>query len=56
MFLDFPNKTFSGEVSALRVNKAIQQDINLVLEGFKDYYSKETSRRKPYKKAPKIPK
>ena len=38
-FLDLPNKTSSCEVSALKVNKTVQYDTNLVLSGFKDYYS-----------------
>ena len=37
--LDLPNKTSSCEVSALKVNKTVQHDTNLVLGGFKDYYS-----------------
>ena len=38
-FLGLPNKTFSCEVRALKVNKTVQHDTNLVLGGFKDYYS-----------------
>ena len=34
-----PNKISSCEVSALKVNKTVQHDKNLVLGGFKDYYS-----------------
>ena len=34
-----PNKISSCEVSALKVNKTVQHDTNLVLGGFKDYYS-----------------
>ena len=37
--LGLPNKTSSCEVSALKVNKTVQHDTNLVLSGFKDYYS-----------------
>ena len=37
--LGLPNKTSSCEVSALEVNKTVQHDTNLVLGGFKDYYS-----------------
>ena len=33
-----PNKISSCEVSALKVNKTVQHDTNLVLGGFKDYY------------------
>ena len=33
-----PNKISSCEVSALKVNKTVQHDNNLVLGGFKDYY------------------
>ena len=36
--LGLPNKTSSCEVSALKVNKIVQHDTNLVLGGFKDYY------------------
>ena len=37
--LGLPNKTFSCEVSARKVNKTVQHDTKLVLSGFKDYYS-----------------
>ena len=37
--LGLPNKTSSCEVNALKVNKTVQHDNNLVLGGFKDYYS-----------------
>ena len=37
--LGLPNKTSSCEVSALKVNKTVQHDTNLVLGEFKDYYS-----------------
>ena len=37
--LGLPNKISSCEVSALKVNKTVQHDTNLVLGGFKDYYS-----------------
>lgn len=43
------SKTFSCKVSAL---KAAQQDTNLVLEGFKDYFS--TFLGHIFKKLPKI--
>ena len=33
------NKTSPCEVSALKANKTVQHDTNLVLSGFKDYYS-----------------
>ena len=36
--LGLPNKTSSCEVSALKVNKTVQHDTNLVLGRFKDYY------------------
>ena len=36
--LRLPNKISSCEVSALRVNKIVQHDIDLVLDRFKDYY------------------
>ena len=38
-FLGLPNKTSSCEVKARKVNKTVQHDTNLVLSGFKDYYS-----------------
>ena len=34
-----PNKPFSCEVSALKVNETVQHDTNLVLGRFRDYYS-----------------
>ena len=37
--LGLPKKTSSCEVSALKVNKTAQHDTNLILGGFKDYYS-----------------
>ena len=37
--LGLPKKISSCEVSALKVNKTVQHDTNLVLGGFKDYYS-----------------
>ena len=37
--LGLPKKICSCEVSALKVNKIVQHDTNLVLGGFKDYYS-----------------
>ena len=38
-YLVLPKKISSCEVSALKVNKTFQQDTNLVLGRFKDYYS-----------------
>ena len=37
--LGLPNKISSCEVSALKVNKTVEHDKNLVLGGFKDCYS-----------------
>ena len=37
--LGLPNKTSSCEVSAVKVNKTVQHDTNLVLSEFRDYYS-----------------
>ena len=37
--LGLPNKTSSCEVSALKVNKTVQHDTNLVLGGFNNCYS-----------------
>ena len=37
--IGLPNKTFSCEVSALKVNKTVQYSTNLVLGGFKEYDS-----------------
>ena len=37
--LGLPNKISLCEVSALKINKTVQHDKNLVLGGFKDYYS-----------------
>ena len=37
--LGLPDKTSSCEVSAVKVNKTVQHDTNLVLSGFRDYYS-----------------
>ena len=34
-----PKKISSCEVSALKLNKTVQHDTNVVLDGFKDYYS-----------------
>ena len=36
--LGLPNKISSCEVSALKVNKTVQRDTNLVSDGSKDYY------------------
>ena len=41
-------------MSALKVNKTVQHDTNLVLGGFKDYYSNLAG--KLLKKLPKLPK
>ena len=51
--LGLPKKISSCEVSALKVNKTVQQDTNLVLGGFKDYYSNLAG--KLLKKLPKPP-
>ena len=37
--LGLPKKISSCKLSALKVNKTAQHDTNLVLDGFKDYYS-----------------
>ena len=37
--LGLPNKISSCEVSALKINNAVEHDANSVLLGFKDYYS-----------------
>ena len=34
-----PNKVFSCEVKALKINNTVEHDVNSVLEGFKRYYS-----------------
>ena len=49
--LGLPNKISSCEVSALKVNKTVQHDTNLVLDRFKDYYSNLAGKR--LKKLPK---
>ena len=51
--LALPNKTSSCEVRALKVNKTVQHNTNLVLGGFKDYYSNLAG--KLLKKLPKPP-
>ena len=51
--LDLPKKISSWEVSTLKVNKTVQHDTNLVLDGFKDYYSNLAG--KLLKKLPKSP-
>ena len=51
--LRLPKKISSCEVSALKVNKTVQHDTNLVLGGFKDYYSNLAG--KLLKKLPKPP-
>ena len=51
--LGLPNKTSSCEVSAVKFNKTVQHDTNLVLGGFKDYYSNIARNR--LKKLPKPP-
>ena len=52
--LGLPNKTSSCEVNALKVNKTVQHDTNLVLSGFEDYYSNLAGNL--LKKLPKPPK
>ena len=37
--LGLPNKVFSCEVSALKINNTVEEDANSVLEGFKNYFS-----------------
>ena len=37
--LGLPNKISSCEVSALKINNTVEHDANLILEGFKNYYS-----------------
>ena len=37
--LRLPNKISSCEVSALQINNTVEHDANLILEGFKNYYS-----------------
>ena len=51
--LGLPNKISSCEVSALKVNKTVQHDKNLVLGGFKDYCSNLAGNL--LKKLPKAP-
>ena len=34
-----PNKIFSCEVSALKINNTVEHDGKSILEGFKNYYS-----------------
>ena len=51
--LGLPNKTSSCEVRALKVNKTVQHDTNLVLRGFRDYCSNLA--RNLLKKLPKPP-
>ena len=51
--LGLPNKTSSCEMSALKVNKTVQHDTNLILSGFKDYYSNHAGNL--LKKLPKPP-
>ena len=48
-----PNKISSCEVSALKVNETVQHDNNIVLSGFKDYYSNLAGKKK--KNLPKPP-
>ena len=38
-FLGLPDKISSCEVSALKINNTAEHDANLILEGFKNYYS-----------------
>ena len=33
-----PNKVFSCEVKALKINRTVEPDVNSMLEGFKSYY------------------
>ena len=51
--IGLPKKISSCEVSRLKVNKTTQHDTNIVLGGFKDYYSNLP--RKLLKKLPKPP-
>ena len=51
--LGLPNKISSCEVSALKVNKTVQHDTNLVLGKLKDYFSNLAG--KLLKKLPKPP-
>ena len=51
--LGLPNKICSCEVSALKVNKTVQHDKNLVLGRFTDYYSNLAGNL--LKKLPKAP-
>ena len=37
--LALPKEISSCEVSVMKINKAVQYDTDLVLDGFKDYYS-----------------
>ena len=53
MSLDLPIKISSCEVSTLKVNKTVQHDINLVLDGFKDHYCNLAVN--PLKMLPKLP-
>ena len=52
-YLGLPNKISSCEVSALKVNKTVQHDKNLVLGRFTDYYSNLAGNL--LKKLPKAP-
>ena len=52
-YLGLPNKITSCEVSALKVNKTVQHDKNLVLGRFTDYYSNLAGNL--LKKLPKAP-
>ena len=51
--LGLPKKISSCEMSALKVNKTVQHETNLVLGGFKDNYSNIAG--KLFKKLPKPP-
>ena len=51
--LGLPYKTSSCQVSALKVNKTVEHDTNIVLSGFKDYYSNHAG--KLLKKLPRPP-
>ena len=52
-YFGLPKTISSCEVSALKLNEAVQHDANLVLGGFKDYYSNLAGKR--LKKLPKPP-
>ena len=37
--LGLPNKVYSREVKALKIDNTVEHDVNAVLDGFKSYYS-----------------